>query len=735
MDVLLSADRWLFSLLNGSLHWGPIDALMMTVSEVKHFYLLLTLFLALLIWKGGPTGRATAVYLMIALIVSDQVASFVIKPLVHRMRPCHDILGAIVLGGCGEGKSFPSTHAMNSFAFMTVLAAAFPKHRRWYYAGAALIAYSRIHVGAHYPLDVLCGAGFGYGLGRGLVWLRHTIRARAWHLLRGVEEWYRALRYGMEWIRVRRYALPVLAGILLGSAYPGTRYGWLASIGLIPLLIAIERIDRRHWWSYFKIFYVSLFVWHGIANYWIGGWSAEADGFLMIACVVLMFVHPLFLMVPLALYSWVRRRLGLIAGLAALPFLWVGFEYLHSIGDLGYPWLTLGNTQTYYTEGIQFIEFTGVYGASFLLVVQNIVIILLLRAWRERSSIHIAHGMAMPLLILVATIFLPAYYSEWVFRNNDLYPIHLNKFRVAVIQPNIDPWAKWTTADEATQINQMKTQSRAALVEHPDMLLWPETAIPFYLTLPMHRNELIALHLFVDSCNVPLLTGVPDMVFYRYKEKHPADAKPLAAGNYTATFNSSTLVTPGDPVMPMYHKMQLVPFGERTPFVDEWPILANFVAWSVGLSGWSKGTDYTIFNAVHERDTARVYGMICYESVYPSLVREFVARGATLLTVITNDGWYGRTSGPVQHQQYAVLRAIENRRAVARCANTGISCFIDRFGNVDKRTRLYESATIIGDCELNSELSIYSRYGDWLSLLCCGVGALALGAAALRRNR
>ena len=269
------------------------------------------------------------------------------------------------------------------------------------------------------------------------------------------------------------------------------------------------------------------------------------------------------------------------------------------------------------------------------------------------------------------------------------------------------------------------------------MFIWPETAVPVYLTSPDRHNELAHLHAFVDSTGVPLITGFLDERVYPDGERNAPVPPPDAAvvpGGRIAAFNADLLMEPHIRALQTYHKMQIVPFAERTPFVSELPFLAHLIQWSVGISGWSKGTDYRVFTIAHDSATAVIWPMICYESVYPSLVRGFVDSGATALAVITNDGWYGRSPGPVQHQQYAVLRAIENRRAIARCANTGISCFIDMFGNVDARTPLFVESAIVGNMELNPDLTFYTRYGDVLSWACCAVAVAGFAGAALRKK-
>jgi apolipoprotein N-acyltransferase len=732
LEWLRAFDSALFHLLNGSFHWAPIDVLFYTASEVKHFYLLLLLVLALLIWKGGVKGRVAAILCVTALTVSDQVASHAIKPLVDRPRPCAVEPGAVVLGGCGEGKSFPSTHASDSVAVVTVLLAFFPKRKWWLVALAAVIGYSRIHLGAHYPLDVLAGALLGYGVGKVLLLARGWMEAR----LTAAEQ--RGRGGAVAWVGQafrRAYGLPVLSGILLGMAYPPFRYGGiLAAVGVVPLLFAIERLQGMGKWRLFKAFFVALVVWQALSNYWIGGWSAEADPFLMMACVALVFVHPFFLMVPLVGYSWVRSRFGLRSALGALPFLWTAFEYLHSIGDLGYPWLTLGNTQTYYTEGIQFISATGVYGASFVLLAINVMVFALISAWRRREGLTVpSRALAWG---IVACVALPAIHASWVFREHDLHPAITPHARIAVLQPNIDPWMKWNGMDERAQVEKLMAMSRAALASHPDIVLWPETAVPFYLISSSHYEDIVALHRFVDSTRIALLTGVPHYEITRPGVRHPADARILEDGSAYAPYNATMMMLPGTSRLQFYHKMQLVPLGERTPFVDAVPMLAGLVKWSVGLSGWSKGMDSVLLaSPIASGDSARVYAMICYESVYPSLVRSFVARGANVMTIVTNDGWYGRTAGPIQHQQFAVLRAIENRRAIARSANTGISCFIDEYGSVDQRTRWYEEASIVGEIPLIETQSFYTRYGDWFAMLCLGVSAMTLLAVGVQRMR
>jgi apolipoprotein N-acyltransferase len=164
-----------------------------------------------------------------------------------------------------------------------------------------------------------------------------------------------------------------------------------------------------------------------------------------------------------------------------------------------------------------------------------------------------------------------------------------------------------------------------------------------------------------------------------------------------------------------YRKIVLVPFGERIPYADAVPFLIKPLKWGVGISNWSRGKDTTVFRL---EDGLRFSTVICYESVFPGFVREFVRKGADFLVIITNDGWYGKSSGPYQHAAYAIFRAIENRRAVVRSANTGISEFINPYGQyIGKLTKLEERATLFANIPIDDQITFYSEHGNWIAHL------------------
>jgi apolipoprotein N-acyltransferase len=536
--------------------------------------------------------------------------------------------------------------------------------------------------------------------------------------------------------------LLVASGLLLGLAYPPNPVGLLGSVGLVPLLYALER--ARSYRELIRWSYVSLVIFSALTSWWVGSWQANADPFLMISCILLVLVHPVFFIVPLVIYRAVRLRTSPIYALIFLPFLWCGGEYLHALTDASYPWLTLGNTQTYNLYYIQFIEFTGVWGVSFLLLVQNCTFTAMLFALRreKREQMRIFRiGMA----IIAATLVPPFLYGFYVLGAAS-ERIPERAITVTVVQPNENPWDKWNQADTTDHIAvNLALSKESHTTQRADMFLWAENAIPYPITDPRpfgtggkaYADWKQELYAAVDSLGVPVLTGFPDYTRYPSVESAPPASKWGGVGTARQPegefrwdyFNSAGLFLPGRGLTNAYHKMQLVPFGERVPFIDEVPFLQKMLTWGVGISAWGKGQEIATFKVPYRDTTAEAATVICFESIYPNVVRKFVERGANFLTIITNDGWYMGTPGPRQHERFALLRAIETRRAIARAANTGISCFIDPYGHIISETDEGEATTLTSAIEPRSDMTLYTRWGDWWPQFCLAIAALMAGGA------
>jgi apolipoprotein N-acyltransferase len=536
----------------------------------------------------------------------------------------------------------------------------------------------------------------------------------------------------------RNFVLACFAGVLLGLSFP-LPGGWastvplnyLACVAFVPFLFVLERLNS--YWQSIRYAYLTFFVFNAVTLYWVGGFTHGHDIYLMLSGAALVVAHPLFFLVPTFAYLFVKKHLGAGAALFSLPFVWVGFEWLHSLGQIGFPWLTLGNSQVYALDRIQFISFTGVYGISFWILALNVIIYFVYlkfarSEWKLISRQSLFAGLALLVLLII-----PEIHGRLVLSSNDPSSSAAD-VRVGMIQPNTDPWKKWEI-DPEEQLESYLQMTKGLVAGSPQLVIWPETAISFRILLSRHFAWYKRLKNSIDSLGFALLTGYPETVFY------PAESAPdgsrLVEGTktYYDDFNAIMLLQPRVDSVQKYSKMKLVPFAERVPYAEKLSFLVDAVKWNVGISGWGIGKDTTVFSLKTEDSEVKFSAMVCYESIYPDLVSAFVGKGAQFLVVTTNDSWWGNTSGAYQHLHYAMLRAIENHRAIARCANGGISCFIDPYGRISEAKDLYTQATLVGDLQLSEVQTFYSRQGDVFAKICTGIGFLAILWAFLGKFR
>jgi apolipoprotein N-acyltransferase len=529
-------------------------------------------------------------------------------------------------------------------------------------------------------------------------------------------------------IRQYRLFLALIFGLMLGLAYPPVPTGITAAFAFVPFFLLFESIDK--YGTGFRYSYLSFFIFNLITLYWAGGFAYCRDMYQMVAGILLLIAHPIFFSVPIMAWIFIRRQLGFKISVLMFPFLWVAFEYLHSLTEISFPWLILGNTQTYDLSIIQFASITGVYGVSFWLLLLNVLAFILftkiyLKEWKPLTPFTL-----VTMFCILVIYFVPKYFGDRIIHNTQ--PVIGAIVQIAIIQPNIDPFEKWDERPEKS-LDIIQQQTGKILYKGVDLILWPETAVPFYILHPANKLYLEKLKLQVNSINCNLLTGIPDIRYYKQTDDIPKTSKTSLAGEHYDTYNSSMLLQPKRDDIQKYAKIILVPFAERVPFSEALNIL-NAMQWNFGLGGWSHGKDTTVFQCMtQDGRKIKFSNMICYESVYPQLVSAFVRRGTQFLTVITNDSWWGNTSGAYQHKQIAVMRAIENRRWVVQCANGGISVFIDPYGNITQATNMYEQSTLFGSVQVIESQSFYTRYGDWLAEVALIISAFFLSAAISKK--
>lgn len=510
--------------------------------------------------------------------------------------------------------------------------------------------------------------------------------------------------------------LCLLTAAALTLAFPPFRWGFLAYLALVPFFFLLrgKSFAETFRWSYLCGLLASIGT-----VYWIN-WVTLPGG---IAAIVVL---PLYFCIYGLLHHVVHRQLGEVASVA-IPFLWTGVEFLRSLGEVGFPWTLLAYTQTHYLKLIQFASLTSVFGVSFWVASINVVAYRLVLSRRNWKAVAVCAA------TLVLLFVLPWWYGHRVMAREKTPE---RTVRVALVQGNIDPLRKWDHELKEFNFATYERLTGAAMADSPEVIIWPETATPCYLR---HEPEDLArVRRLVDSLNVPLLTGTPD---YTYD---------FAAG--FATYNSAFLLLPHREELQHYAKMQLVPFGERVPYQDVFPfslVKRALDALELGEGNWSPGREPVVFVLPVARGSAGQGGPevrfsvpICYESVFPDLVHRFVVRGAEMLVVITNDGWFGRPSlprwlcgGMYQHARMAIFRAIENRIAIARCANTGISAFVDPYGRMLQATDIFTEAGVAETVPLRCEETFYSRHGNVFTVVVSALGAASAMVSPLLGRR
>jgi len=525
--------------------------------------------------------------------------------------------------------------------------------------------------------------------------------------------------YTQEEITQKRkeWGLLFLSGMLLALAFPPLPFHFFVFVGLIPYFLVLEKretlaeINRA---TYFMAFVFSLFT-----VYWVGGFTVGKDYYLMISGFVLLFFNPLLFLIASTLFYFALKVFSRKTAMLLFPFFWVCYEYCFSLTDFQFPWLTLGNSQSKFLHFIQLADVIGVYGLSLIILFINLFFFIGYRHYLKKSNYKI------PLTIALLLVTLPIIYG--VIKENS-FKESGKKIRVGLIQPNLDPYEKWSGGNLNDLTGMYLSLSREAVAKKAGLIIWPETALPVYLLSGQYYENLDSIRNFVNASKVSLLTGMPNFISYMKNEKVPSDAKYNQAGDfYFTNYNAILLFNPDSIRIQSYGKIKLVPFGEHTPFADQLPFLGDLIKWGVGIGGWNIGKDTTNFklgisppaadyelgetqSTNNQQLTTNINAVVCYESIFPELIAAFAQRGSEMIAVVTNDSWYGNTSGPYQHKEISVLRAVENRRSVVRAANGGISCIVNPLGVTVAETKMYTKDVLVGDVSLNSEKTFYTLH-------------------------
>jgi apolipoprotein N-acyltransferase len=500
--------------------------------------------------------------------------------------------------------------------------------------------------------------------------------------------------------------LLVLSGVIAALAFPAPGLWPLCLVGLVPLFLflnadmpASPALAGLAWGIGF---FGCLLRWLYRFFHHYGQMDPVSSLALLSMLVAYLALYP-------ALFSVVASRLRRIESSVA-PLLmacaWVVLEWLRGHALSGFPWGAAGYALTGFLPAIQIAAVTGIYGISFLVVLVN----LLLADWALRSSRNrrfFRAADAVTLALLAACVAWGSHQMAAPLESDE--PV-----RVGLVQACVAQDQKWNPELARSILEKHETLTAEAAASGASLVLWPESSSPFPIAFPdraqsgrvlpntEYRQRLEAL---VRRLRVDLIFGTVD---YRVVD---GDTRPL---------NAAALLDSDGAWGRVYAKMHLVPFGEYVPMSG---ILGSVNRWVQGAIGdFLPGREAVVV----EVGRLRVGTAICYEMIFPELVRRFVRSGATLLANLTNDAWFGRSAGPAQHFQMVRMRAVENRRYVVRAANTGISSVIDPCGRVLALKGLMQEGVLLGMVHGNRTMTFYSRHGDVFVILCAILTAAAL---------
>ncbi len=466
-----------------------------------------------------------------------------------------------------------------------------------------------------------------------------------------------------------RLIILMISALGLTLAFAPFPFRFLAFCTLIPLFSILSSSPRPFLYGWLFGFFAGMFhLW------WLWFLLVPVEPITRILLnigVVLLFGY---LGLYWGLFALGIKKLGYWTAPLLIPLL----EFIKTRTQLAFPWDLLGYTMTPLPVFTQLAAIGGVYLISSWLVLINLLLYLLIAG---RRRLH--HTLALIIAVLTPLLF-------GILRIKTNTPW----FDVAILQPNVSPLDKgdWNSKERIQrELIQLTLQAAG---KKPRMVIFPETATLVDVT---HSTDMgPALQRLSDSLEIEIFTGTPI-----YDDQH------------RTYHNGAVLIEPhAEKIVQRYYKLRLVPFSEKIPYSDELPIIRRLIG-TADMGNWDRGWSYTVFQS----RTGKFSGMICYEAIFADLAREFVRRGAQMLVVVTNDGWFGKLPGAYQHAELAVLRTVELGVPMLRSANNGISFIADPYGRILKKTRLFEQTVLFGTAPRPLKTTIYRKFGDWLILI------------------
>jgi apolipoprotein N-acyltransferase len=509
--------------------------------------------------------------------------------------------------------------------------------------------------------------------------------------------------------RLLFFFLSVLSAFLLYLAWPVSPFFPLIFIGFVPLFYINEQLgtERLKLGAFALYAYTALALFNIFTTWWV--WNSTPPG-----AVFAMLVNALLMLVPWLAYRFTTYRMKMLwwSHFSIVPY-FIAFEYWHLNWELSWPWLTLGNSAALFPELVQWYEYSGVLGGSFWILISNVLVFLCYIYYHKKRS-----RFQSMVYVALSVILLPAFYSYLRYLT---YEEQGTGKEVVVIQPNIDPYTqKYPGSPDfipySEQYKRLVNMSEDAMGSNTDFVLWPETAFPEDIEEDSDTNVLFRSHYLLSELihftnqhpHTAFLIGTDTKRFFPTSESEGNIAYPTQnPAEFCTPYNTGLFLEKGKTPL-FYHKSKLVPGVEVLPY----PKVFGFVTSGLGDLVVASVGKQKLRTPFKKNDSTSVAPIICYESIYGEFLGEYVKNGAGLLFIITNDAWWGNTAGHKQHFHYARLRAVEQRKCVARAANTGISGFINQRGDVIDQSNYDEQRAMRQTVLYYPKPTFYTLTGD-----------------------
>ena len=529
------------------------------------------------------------------------------------------------------------------------------------------------------------------------------------------------------------WSLVLLFAALMSIPYLVPHTGFLALFGIIPLL-CMERIADMSGKKRIWVYHYSAFVlWNAITTFWVC--NATVGGGLFA-----VFANALQMSLVFGLFRLSKKKFS-----GALPYIflmvtWIAWERFYFDAEISWPWLVLGNAFARSTWAIQWYEFTGTLGGSLWIWVTNLSIFGLLVSLSDgRIFMWNWKAKTATLTGLVALLTVPFIVSSAVGSRYEDSMISDENLEVLIVQPNIDPYNKFQamTQDQQNAILEEQIVKNLAYRKNdstaaPLLVVCPETFTGDIIVGQYERSRTWRRFtaLLKNYPNVNMLFGASAYDYINATKAPSYTARDLGRDLWVESHNSALMID-GTARTEIFHKSKLVVAVEQTPYPRIFCKIDDMLG---GVMGRCVGQDGISLLNVRDAEghDIKIGCAVCYESVYGEYYTDYIRKGARAMTIITNDAWWGNTPGYRQHLSYASLRAIETRRAIARCANTGISAIVSPSGKILQPTPWWEQAVIKGQIPLRDDITFFVSHGDITGRVCSFVFVLLLLALAVR---